>query len=296
MPKFVFMPPQDDLKAMFAARLADTVPEYDVVSPETDEEAVEAIRDADAVVNLVGILFQNGRQRFDAVQAGGAAAIAQLAADAGVTRLVHVSAIGADPESDSLYARTKGEAEEAVRRFTPSASILRPSVVFGPEDDFFNKFAAMATLAPALPLIGGGGTRFQPVYVDDVADAICEALARPEAEGRTYELGGPRVYTFKELLELMLSETGRKRFLAPLPFPIASMIGAFGEIAGALPFVDPPLTRDQVRLLKNDNVVTDAEGVGTLADLGVAPRTVESVLPSYMVRYRKYGQFAERTV
>lgn len=256
----------------------------------------EAIRDADAVVNLVGILFQNGRQRFDAVQAGGAAAIAQLAADAGVTRLVHVSAIGADPESDSLYARTKGEAEEAVKRFTPSASILRPSIVFGPEDDFFNKFAAMATLAPALPLIGGGRTRFQPVYVDDVADAICEALARPEAEGRTYELGGPRIYTFKELLELMLSETGRKRLLAPLPFPIASMIGAFGEIAGALPFVDPPLTRDQVRLLKNDNVVTDAEGVGTLADLGVAPRTVESILPSYMVRYRKYGQFAERAV
>ena len=247
-------------------------------------------------MNLVGILFQNGRQRFDAVQAGGAGAIAQLAAEAGVTRLVHVSAIGADPESDSLYARTKGEAEEAVKRFTPSASILRPSIVFGPEDDFFNKFAAMATLAPALPLIGGGRTRFQPVYVDDVADAICEALARPEAEGRTYELGGPRIYTFKELLELMLSETGRKRLLAPLPFPVASMIGAFGEIAGALPFVDPPLTRDQVRLLKNDNVVTDAEGVGTLADLGIAPRTVESVLPSYMVRYRKYGQFAERAV
>ena len=260
------------------------------------QSVAEAIRDADAVVNLVGILFQSGRQRFDTVQSGGAAAIAQLAAEAGVKHFVHVSAIGADPESDSLYARTKGEAEEAVRRFMPSAPILRPSIVFGPEDDFFNKFAAMALFSPNLPLIGGGKTRFQPVYVDDVADAICEALARPEAEGRLYELGGPRVYTFRELLELMLAETGRKRFLAPIPFPIASMIGAFGEIAGALPFVEPPLTRDQVRLLKNDNVVSEAPDVGTLADLGVAPRTVESVLPSYMVRYRKYGQFTERAV
>ncbi len=253
----------------------------------------EALKGADAVVNLVGILFENGAQRFDAVQAGGAAAIAELAAEAGVEAMAHVSAIGADARSKSVYARTKGEAEEAVRRFMPGATILRPSVVFGPEDDFFNKFATMSTFSPALPLIGGGKTRFQPVYVDDVADAVCEALVRPDARGETYELGGPRIYTFKELLQLMLEETGRKRILAPLPFPLAGLIGLGGEIAGKLPFVEPPLTADQVRLLKSDNVVAP-EGVKTLADLGIAPRTAESILPSYMVRYRKYGQFAEK--
>lgn len=254
----------------------------------------EALKGADAVVNLVGILFESGAQRFDTVQAGGAAAIAELAVEAGVETMVHVSAIGADAGSDSVYARTKGEAEETVRRFVPSATVLRPSVVFGPEDDFFNKFATMSTFSPALPLIGGGGTKFQPVYVDDVADAICEALTRPDARGETYELGGPRVYSFKELLQLMLAETGRKRILAPLPFPIAGLIGLGGQIAGALPFVEPPLTADQVRLLKRDNVVAQ-EGVKTLDDLGITPTTVESVLPSYMVRYRKYGQFAEKS-
>ena len=254
----------------------------------------EALKGADAVVNLVGILFESGAQRFDAVQAGGAAVIAELAAKAGVETMAHVSAIGADPGSDSRYARTKGEAEEAVRRFMPSAAVLRPSVVFGPEDDFFNKFATMSTFSPALPLIGGGRTKFQPVYVDDVADAVCAALMRPEARGETYELGGPRVYSFKALLQLMLEETGRKRILAPLPFPLAGLIGLGGQIAGALPFVEPPLTADQVKLLKHDNVVSQ-EGVKTLADLGIAPKTVESILPSYMVRYRKYGQFAEKS-
>lgn len=254
----------------------------------------EAIKGADAVINLVGILFESGAQQFDAVQAAGAASVAALAAEAGVDVMVHVSAIGADEESDSVYARTKGEAEAAVRGSIPSATILRPSIVFGPEDDFFNKFATMSTFSPALPLIGGGQTKFQPIYVDDVADAVCEALIRPEARGETYELGGPRVYSFKELLEMMLAETGRKRILAPLPFPVASLIGAVGQIAGALPFVEPPLTADQVKLLKRDNVVGGG-GVKTLADLGIAPQTVESVLPSYMVRYRKYGQFAEKS-
>ncbi|MEQ8176763.1 MAG: complex I NDUFA9 subunit family protein [Amphiplicatus sp.] len=256
----------------------------------------EALRGADAVVNLVGILSQNGPQKFGAVQTAGAVAVAELAATAGVKTFVQISAIGADAESDSLYARSKGEGEKTVRAAIPSATILRPSIVFGPEDKFFNKFAAMASLSPALPLIGGGHTRFQPVYVDDVADAICEALARPEAAGRTYELGGPRVYTFRELMELMLYETGRKRLLAPVPFALASLMGLAGEAVGALPFFDPPITRDQIKLLKSDNVVgaSGEEGAGVIGDLGVSPASVEAILPTYMVRFRKYGQFAEK--
>ena len=255
---------------------------------------MEALNGADAVVNLVGVLFQEGKQNFDALQSAGAETIAKLAADAGIENFVQVSAIGANPESESLYARTKGEGEQAVRTAIPGATVLRPSIIFGPEDGFFNKFAEMSSFSPALPLIGGGKTKFQPVYVDDVADAVCAALANPDARGGTYELGGPRVYTFKELLQLMLSETHRKRILAPLPFSLASTVGLFGEIAGWLPFVEPPLTRDQVRLLQEDNVVSDDPEIGKLADLGIAPQTVESILPSYMVRYRKYGQFAER--
>lgn len=253
----------------------------------------DALTGADAVINLVGILFQSGSQRFDTVQAGGAATVARLAAEAGIAAFVQVSAIGADEESDSLYARAKGEGERAVREAIPPATIIRPSILFGPEDSFFNKFATMASLSPALPLIGGGKTKFQPVYVDDAADAVCAALERPEAAGRVYEIGGPRVYTFRELMELMLAETGQRRVLIPVPFPIASLMGLGGEIAGALPFMAPPVTRDQVRQLKQDNVVDMSGAVGVLADLGVEPDTVEAVLPSYMVRYRKYGQFAE---
>lgn len=254
----------------------------------------EALRGADAVVNLVGLLYQSGKQRFDSVQAAGAANIAQLTADAGIENLVQVSAIGADAQSESLYAKSKADAEQAVLASVPTATIIRPSIIFGVEDEFFNRFATMASYTPALPLIGGGKTKFQPVYVDDVADAICEALVRKDAAGRIYEVGGPRTYTFRELMELMISETMQKRFLVPVPFPIASLMGLFGEIAGALPFVEPPLTRDQVELLKQDNVVSAEAGVGTLADLGIEPQTVESILPSYMVRYRRYGQFAEK--
>lgn len=255
-----------------------------------------ALEGADAVVNLVGILHQNGSQRFGAVQSGGAATIAQLAATKGIDRLVHVSAIGADASSASLYARSKGLGEQAVREAAPTATILRPSIIFGPEDEFFNKFAAMAMLSPMLPLFGGGKTRFQPVYVDDVADAICAALEDPGAAGRTFELGGPHIFTFRELLELMLREIGRKRLLLPIPFALGAPIGLAGEAIGLIPIFAPPITRDQIRLLKKDNVV-GAGGeaqIGTLADLGVQPVSVEAILPSYMVRYRKYGQFAER--
>lgn len=256
----------------------------------------EAVKGADAVINLVGILHQEGSQGFRTVHSAGAAAIADLAAKAGAARFIQVSAIGADVDSESIYQRTKGEGERAVRDAFPSATILRPSVVFGPEDQFFNRFASMlAIVPPFLPvpiLIGGGKTKFQPVYVDDVADAICEALARPDAAGKTYELGGPRTYTFRELLELMLCATGKTRILAPVPFALAPIMGFFGELAGWLPFLDPPITRDQVRQLKKDSVV--ASGALTIADLGVTPSAVESVLPAYMVRFRKYGQFAEQ--
>lgn len=252
-----------------------------------------AIEGADAVINLVGVLFQEGGQGFYAVQEAGAETVARLAAKAGVARFVHMSAIGADAESDSLYARSKGRAEALVRAVIPSAVILRPSIIFGPEDQFFNRFAAMAEFSPALPLIGGGFTRFQPVYVDDVADAVCAAVLRDDAAGKTYELGGPRIYTFRELMELVLAETGRRRLLLPIPFAVAPMAGFMGEAIGRAPWWKPPITRDQVRLLKRDNVV--AEAALTLQHLGVSPVTVESRLPAYMVRFRKYGQFTERT-
>ncbi len=211
-----------------------------------------------------------------------------------------VSAIGADAAGESKYARTKGEAERVVRSAFPSATIMRPSIIFGPEDQFFNKFAELAGMTPPflpLPLlIGGGATKFQPVYVDDVADAICAALDRPEAAGRVYELGGPRTYTFRQLIEFILSETGLRRMLLPIPFAVAPVMGLFGEMIGIAPFFAPPITRDQIKLLKHDNVVRAGgdENIGVLADLGVSPRTVEAIVPTFLVRFRKYGQFAEK--
>ncbi len=250
-----------------------------------------AVEGARGVVNLVGVLFQSGSQRFAAVHAHAAGHVAQAAADAGAQRFVQVSAIGADPSSKSLYARTKADGEAHVRAAFAEATILRPSIVFGPEDQFFNRFADMARFAPALPLIGGGKTRFQPVYVGDVAAAVAVALTSPQAAGGVYELGGPRVYTFKELMRLMLAEIRRRRPLVPMPFFVASLMGLAGEASGLLPFVEPFLTRDQVTLLKRDNVVTDTDGVGTLADLGVAATAVEAIIPRYLERYRRYGQF-----
>ena len=238
-----------------------------------------ALAGADTVINLVGILHEGGRQRFQAVQAEGARIIAEEAAKAGARHLIHISAIGADANSDSAYARSKAEGEAAVRQAFPGATILRPSIVFGPEDGFFNRFAQMAMLSPALPLIGGGKTRFQPVYVGDVADAVMKAIASPDAAGRTYELAGPKVYSFAELMRLMLSEIGRKRLLVPLPFPVASLMGA---VAQCLP--SPPLTADQVRLLKRDNV--PSAGSAGLTDLGIAPTAVEAIIPTYLDRYR----------
>jgi NADH dehydrogenase len=197
---------------------------------------------------------------------------------------VHVSSIGADPAAASVYARTKGEGEAAVLAAFPEATILRPSVLFGPEDDFFNRFAEMSRFAPALPLVGGGRTRFQPVYVGDVATAVMTALDEPACRGKVYELGGPKVYSFRELLEIMLKVIGRRRALVNLPFGIASLQAAFMEL---LPV--PPLTRDQVALLRHDNVV--APGALTFKDLGIEPTALEAIIPSYLERYRAGGRF-----
>jgi len=246
-----------------------------------------AARGADVLINLVGILFERGRQRFDAVQAFGAEAVG-LAASAHGARLVHVSAIGADENGVSAYARSKGTGEKLVLAAKPSATILRPSVVFGPEDDFFNRFASLARFAPALPLIGGGHTRFQPVYAGDVAAAVVEAVEGRTTAGGIYELGGPEVRTFKELLQYVLTVTNRSPLLLPLPFPLAQMQAWFLQF---LP--KPPLTPDQVELLKTDNVVSDAakrEG-RTLEALGIAPVAIEAIAPTYLWRFRKTGQF-----
>ncbi|TRO95972.1 complex I NDUFA9 subunit family protein [Glycocaulis profundi] len=258
------------------------------------DSVARAIDGAWGVVNLVGILSEGGRQTFAALQARGAGAVAQAARDAGIERFVQISAIGADADSPSKYARTKAEGERLVREALPGAVILRPSIVFGTEDGFYNKFADMARFTPALPLIGGGKTRFQPIHVADVAAAAVSALENPAHRGRTFELGGPRTYSFKEVLEYITATIQRPRLLAPLPFPVAGAIGAAGEMAAALPFVQAPLTRDQVEMLKSDNVVgAGGEGLGTIADFGITPATVESIVPSYLYRYRKGGQFAQ---
>ncbi len=250
-----------------------------------DADAVRAaIHGADAVVNLVGILYQSGHQHFDAVHADAAETIAKAAKTAGVQSLVHVSSAGVDEDSESVYARTKAEGERRVRGAFAETTILRPSLVFGPEDNFFNRFAALARLTPALPLIGGGRTKFQPVFVGDVAAAILKGVQDPATRGKLYELGGPGVYSFKELLELMLRETHRKRLLVPVPFAIGMLKATFLQL---LP--NPLLTRDQVRLLKTDSVVSP--GALTLSDLGIEPDSLEAILPSYLWRFRREGQF-----
>lgn len=258
------------------------------------ESVARAMEGADAVVNLVAILFEKGRQTFSDVVAEGARIVAGQAAAAGVGRLVHVSAIGADPGSKSAYGRAKGLAEQAVLAAVPAATILRPSIVFGPEDDFFNRFAQLARVTPVLPLIGGGQTRFQPVYVGDVADAVLQALDRPDAAGRTYELGGPGIFTFEQILRHITREIDRPRGFVPLPFALAQPMGVVADAVFRLnPFAGPPLTGDQVEMLRSDNVVSP--GAATLADLGVSEiESVEAITPTYLVRYRPYGQFQPR--
>ncbi len=250
----------------------------------SEKAVTAAVASVDLVVNAVSLGAQTRRDRFADVHVQGAKRVARLAAAAGVKRLIHISGIGSDPKSDSAYVAARGHGDRAVQEAFPAATLLKPSVVFGPGDHFFTTFAAMARLSPALPLFGGGTARVQPVYVGDVADAAMKALDDPASAGRAYELGGPTVYTYRELMELLLQTVERKRLLVPVPERIALIVAAFASL---LP--GKPLTRDMVKLAVADNVV--GVGAKSLQDLGVAPTTVEVILPTYMDRYRRSGRW-----
>ena len=249
-----------------------------------DESLTRVISGATAVVNCVGVLFESGRNTFDAVQAEGAGRVARIAAAEGARAMVQISAIGADPESPSAYGRTKAAGERAVTEAFPGATVLRPSIVFGNEDKFFNRFAAMARLSPVLPIVGAG-SRFQPVWVNDVAEAAAKA-ATGGAEAGIYELGGPNGYTFPELMTLMLRTIRRRRLIVDMPFWLARLQAS---VLQYLP--DPPLTPDQVRLLARDNVV--APGARGFADLGIEPAAPEGIIEGYLYAYRPYGQYSK---
>ena len=276
----------------YKMRLLGDVGQIDVVQANLRNvpSLERALDGATVALNLVGLLYETGRQGFQAVHVMGAKNIAQVAKAKGVQRLVQMSALGADEHSPSKYGRTKAEAEIEVRAVYPGATVVRPSIVFGPGDGFFNKFAAMAQISPALPLIGGGKTLFQPVYVGDVGQALARMVTDPATAGQTYELGGPGTFSFRELLEKMLAETDQRRFLVPIPVPVATLLGKAGELTAFL--MAPPVTSDQVELLKTDNVVSGQ--YPGLTDLGVTPTTLESLLPTYLYRYRKGGQYADQ--
>ena len=254
-----------------------------------EDSVKQAVAGSDAVINLVALLFEEGKQSFESLHVQGAATLAKAAAAQGISNFVQVSAIGADAESDSDYSRTKAEGEQAVRAAIPTADIMRPSIIFGAEDQFFNRFAAMAKISPVIPMVGAD-TKFQPVYVDDVAEAACVA-ATTDASG-VYELGGPRTYTFRELMELMLSEILRRRLLAAVPFGVANIMAwvlSLVEVISLGLIKNRQITGDQVALLRHDNVV--AEGAQTLADLGVSATAAEGVVGEYLYAYRPYGQY-----
>lgn len=244
------------------------------------------VGDSAVVINLVGILFERGEQSFHSIHTLGAETVARAASAHGA-RMIHVSAIGADVNSRSIYARTKALGEKAVLAAAPGATIFRPSIMFGPEDNFFNTFASMARFAPALPLVGGGHTRFQPVFVDDVAEAIAKAVAGEARPGTIYELGGPDIFTFRELMEFVLATTGRHRLLLPIPFRHARLLGGLLQL---LP--SPLLTADQVELLKRDNIVSETakREARTLEALGIEPRSAFSIVPSYLQRFGTRAQ------
>lgn len=254
-----------------------------------DDASVAAVLDgADAVVNCVGTFDARGKNNFDAVQHEGAERIARLAAAEGVAHMVHISAIGADTESDSVYARTKALGEEGVLQHMPGAAILRPSIMFGPEDGFFNRFAGMARFGPILPVVGAE-TRFQPVYVDDVAAAVETAILK--GVGGVFELGGPDVSTFRDLMEDMLAVIHRRRLVLNIPFWAARIMAGVFSIGGAITggLAPQPITPDQVRSLAYDNVVS--EGAKGLTDLGITPTAMEAILPDYLWRFRPSGQY-----
>lgn len=259
----------------------------DITRP-ADVEA--ALKGSTAAVNLVGLLFEAPGRKFATAHVQGARTIAEACAASGIERFIHISAIGADAGSEAAYGRTKGEAEQAILAALPTATILRPSIVFGAGDGFLNRFASMATTSPALPLIGGGKTKFQPVYVGDVAEAVARAIVLPQARGQTYELGGPAVWSFKDILHYILRETGRMRLLAPIPVFAAATLGRVAGLT-AMVGIAPVITRDQVLMLKTDNVVSP--GAPGLSDLGIEATGLEAIAPSYLWRYRRGGQFAE---
>lgn len=255
-----------------------------------DDESVRSVmRGADAAVNCVGTFEKGGKNNFDAIQRKAAERFGRIAKEEGVARLVHISAIGADTGSDTLYGQSKGQGEEAILESFPDAVILRPSVMFGAEDSFFNRFAGMSRMGPILPIVGAS-TRFQPVWVDDVA-AAAEMGALGTAAPGIYELGGPDVNTFRELMQQMLGVIHRRRLIVNIPFWIATIMGAVMEFvqAATLRLVPPQITRDQVQSLKSDNVVS--EGAKTFADLGIEPVALEAVLPDYLWRFRPDGQY-----
>ena len=255
------------------------------------DSVARALDGAEACVNAVGVLYESGRQTFADLHVEGARRVALAAKARGVRRFAYISALGADPRSPAKYARSKAAGEAATREAIAEAVVLRPSVVFGADDHFFNRFAAMALVSPALPLIGGGATRFQPVFVGDVAAAVGQALEDPHAAGRTYELGGPTVYSFRDLMGLLLKEIRRSRPLIPIPFAAAKLLGMAGDVlAAASPFA-PPITTDQVEMLRADNVVSP--GAPGLADLGVAASALEPIVATYLYRYRKGGQYSD---
>ena len=252
-----------------------------------------AMRDLHVAINLVGILTEGGAQTFEAVQNKGAETVARAASAAGA-RMVQVSAIGADENSPSGYARAKAAGEKAVLAAVPSATILRPSLIFGPDDQFTNRFASLARMSPFLPLIGGGVTKLQPAYVGDVATAVANAVDGKTKEGATYELGGPEVLTMREIMEIILRITERRRMLLSLPFGLAKFQAMFLQFApGPL-----KLTPDQVALLESDNVVSDAAKAAglTLEGLGIAPDSLEAIAPQYLWRFRATGQFQKKSV
>jgi len=250
-----------------------------------------AVEGADAVVNLVAILSPSGRQSYEAVNVFGSRAVAEAARAEGLKSVVQVSAIGASPDSPTGYGRSKAAGEAAVFETLPKSVVMRPSIMFGPEDHFFNRFAGMARMAPALPLIGGGKTRFQPVFAGDVAKAIADAVEGRARPGAVYELGGPEIVTFRECMELMLKVIGRKRLLLPMPWGVASVLGSILQV---LP--GKVLTADQVRELRSDNIVSEAaiaEG-RTIQALGIEPTTLEAVLPTYLSQFRVRGEYERR--
>jgi len=276
----------------YKMRLLGDVGQIDVVQANVrNQPSIErALDGATASLNMVGLLRETGRQGFQSIHVMGAKTVAEAAWGMGVRRIVQVSAIGADPNGPSKYARTKAEGEAAVRQVFPDAAIVRPSIVFGNGDSFFNKFATMAQFSPVLPLIGGGLTRFQPVFVGDVGRALARVVADEASAGQTFELAGPGIFTFRELMEKMLAETGQRRLLLPVPWPVARALGRIADLGAAL--IPPPVTADQVESLRVDNVVSGQHP--GLAELGITPTTLEAVLPTYLYRYRKGGQYADQ--